>query len=231
MPYAMAVMSSELMHEYFVDRRETLGDLILHAKRRMAAPRAAAEGRTPDARDWLDTLAQAVYAEEKHLYEERLEHVLLFNLLGDPLMRLRHPQAIQLQTVEEAEAGQLLMVSGETAVGGTLTVELVCRRNAPRTELPRRTTPQVEADFAQYNDVYARANDRCWSSKTFTCEPGPFRVELPVPLNAHGPCHISACIEGTNDFALGAVPIAVVPKRFTPVKMAERQDVESELQR
>ena len=231
MPYAMAVMSSELMHEYFVTRRETLGELILHAKQRMAAPRAPIEGRAPDARDWLETLAQAVYADEKHLQEERLEHVLLFNLLGDPLMRLRHPQRIQLQTVEETEAGQVLTVSGETAVGGTLTVELVCRRDRTRTEVPRRTAPQVEADFAQYNDVYAQANDRCWSSRTVTCEPGPFRVELPVPLNARGPCHISACIEGTSEFALGAVPIAVVPQRFTPVKMAERPDVGSELQR
>lgn len=231
MPYAMAVMSSELMHEYFVTRRETLGELIQHSKRRMATSRTTDEGRVPDARDLLDTLAQAVYAEEKHLQEERLEHVLLFNLLGDPLMRLRHPQALALQLAEQTEAGRALIVSGETTVGGMLTVELVCRRDRTRSTLPRRKAPQDETDFAQYNDIYALANDRCWVTTTVRCEPGPFRIELSVPPDAHGPCHVSACLDGASGFALGSVPISVLPQRFTPVRIAELPDAEGEVTR
>ena len=93
MPYAMAVMGHELMHEYFLSQSATLGEAILQAKRRMAESRSLDATETRDARCWLDAVASTLHAGPELLHEERLEHILLFNLLGDPLLKLRVPKS------------------------------------------------------------------------------------------------------------------------------------------
>ena len=79
MPYGMSVMGIELMREYFVEHRSTLGELLLEAKRgTLHRSRGDATALL------LDTLARVVNPRGTDLAAERAEHLALFNLLGDP---------------------------------------------------------------------------------------------------------------------------------------------------
>ncbi len=205
MPYAMAVMGSELMEEYFGTRRPTLGELCMHAKRQMAAE-AGGEGN----RQLLDALAKVISPTPDQLRDERLEHVLLFNLLGDPLLRLRHGDAIRVETQTDVRAGQPLNVRWVSPVAGRCHVELVCRRDRTRERVPTRTHfLRTEQELATYTSTYAEANDRCWVSKLVSSPAGPVEMTLTVPAEARGPCHVRVLVEGAERCALGAADVFV----------------------
>ena len=86
----------------------------------------------------LDLLAKAMSPDPQLLHDERQEHLLLFNLLGDPLLRLKYPHGVQLDVVDKAVAGTHLEIRGNSPVGGRCRVELVCRRDRLRDEPPAR---------------------------------------------------------------------------------------------
>src|SRR3974377_1446222 len=79
-------------------------------------------------RAMIDTIASAISPAPKQLADERAEHLLLFNLFGDPLLRLRSPQAVELKFPAVATAGKPLRISGRSPIGGRATAELTVRR-------------------------------------------------------------------------------------------------------
>jgi hypothetical protein len=133
MPYGMAVMSDALLDEYFVQRRATLGDLLLAAKRRMGD-----DEKDNPRRQLLDALAAAISPAADQLPAERLEHVALFNLLGDPLLRLPQPRPVEVRVADSTRGGELLNVTGRCELAGEGWIELVCRRDRTRGSLPSR---------------------------------------------------------------------------------------------
>ena len=188
----------------------TLGEAILQAKRRMAESRSLEASEARDARYWLDAVAGTLHAGPELLQAERLEHVLLFNLLGDPLLKLRRPHVLRLEAAPAVAAGQRLVVSGETAVAGYLTVELVCRRDRTRIPAPRRQSPPAtDTELAAFDEVYEQANDGRWTAKSFFCSAGPFQAALEVPSEARGPCYVVAFVDGAGDCELGSTPVAI----------------------
>lgn len=210
MPYAMAVMSNELLDEYFHQQRETLGEVLLNAKRRMVADAPPAEQTGVNQRALLDAIASAISPSAALLAEERAEHLALFNLLGDPLLRLHRSQPVALTVPESATAGELLEISGVAPSAGRCTVELVCGRDRLRFTAPDR--PYFDDDdqsLRQYSDVYRDANDQCWTSATLAVEPGEFHAQLAVPAETLGPCHIRVFIEGPEQSALGSADVYV----------------------
>ena len=134
MPYGMAVMSNSLMHHLFEQRQATMGQIVLAAKRELAEPRPQGFNRR-----MLDTLAAAISPNPDDLAGERREHIELFNLLGDPLLRVRHPQKLEVTTDRSAEPGQPLTVTCRSDVSGDCFVELVCRRGRFTYRPTRRT--------------------------------------------------------------------------------------------
>ena len=177
MPYGMAVFGSGLMTEYFQRRPVTLGEAILNAKRQLADD--APQGTD---RKLLDLLAKAISPNSQLLSEERLEHVLLFNLFGDPLMRLHHPRTIELQTDDRAMAGGHLEIRGDSPLAGRARVELVNRRDRLRDPSPKRHRydPSPEAQSA-FNATHGRANDRLWSYREVDIDRGSFLTALKIP--------------------------------------------------
>jgi hypothetical protein len=218
----MAVMGNELMHEYFVARRETLGQLILHAKRDMAASASRVSQDQITTRQWLDALATWFSPQPDRLNEERLEHIQLFNLLGDPLMRLPQPGEVRLEVPDRVHAGERLIVRGTTSLAGRLTLELVCRRDHTRETPPvRASRPESDEQLAGFTCVYEAANDPRWASISRECQAGQFSAELLVPVEARGPSHVRAFIDGPYGHALGACPLRIEgPHKLQ--RMAER---------
>ncbi len=91
MPYGNAVLGCELLRAGVAQRAVTLGEMWLEAQRNTLA--TAADGDS--LRVSLDALARGISPPPADLEAERREHVLMYHLVGDPLLRLkREPQAV-----------------------------------------------------------------------------------------------------------------------------------------
>ncbi len=211
MPYAMAVLGSGLMDEYFRKRTPTLGELVMNAKRQLADD-------SPDrtSRKLLDLLGRAVSPNPGLLHEERREHILLFNLFGDPLMRMPYPQPVTLKVADKAMAGTILEVRGTSKFSGTGTVELVCRRDHLRIDPPTRY--RYDDSFkalSQFNATYQQANDQRWAQRRVAVTNGDFLTAIKIPLEARGQCHIRVFVEDETGrrYALAAHDIQITAPR------------------
>ncbi|MFO0870240.1 MAG: C25 family cysteine peptidase [Pirellulales bacterium] len=210
MPYAMALLSHGMLEEVFREHRETVGEVLLHAKRRMMRDEPE-DGH----RQLIDALAAAVSPAANQLPEERREHLHLFNLLGDPLLRLQHPADAKIEIPTDVDAGDTIEIVLDSPVAGTGTVELVCRRDRLRNDPPARGDfAVVSRDFGELDDTYRRANDRRWLQETLTWdEPGAIRARLEIPPEAHGPCHLTLHVHGQQCHALGAANVFIRRQR------------------
>ncbi|MCA9187521.1 MAG: C25 family cysteine peptidase [Pirellulaceae bacterium] len=205
MPYAMAVMGKELMDAIFVQRHATLGEAVLASKRAMVA-----DADDP-ARRFLDQVAWVISPERNRLAEERHEHVHLFNLLGDPLLRLPHAEEVVIDCPREAEPGSRIAVRMTSPVVGQAMVELVCRRDRSTHTLARRQTwDDTQAGLAAMNQQYRKANDRQWSVQIVQLQDRESTVELEVPKEAAGPCHVRAFVQRDRQWGIGSADIDVV---------------------
>ncbi len=227
MPYAMAVLGTGLMDEVFVEQRATLGEAVLHAKRRLVQESPAKEENQPakatnqdeeadeeDAplsrREFLDTVARAISPKPELLAEERHEHLHLFNVLGDPLLRLPTPGEVKLAVAADADAGGQLAIEGVAPHAGRLTVELICRRDRLTFQPPFRATPlSIHASLEQYDVVYAKANDHRWATQRLLAPEGAFQTTLNIPEDARGHGHVRVFLEGDDRIALGAANIYI----------------------
>jgi hypothetical protein len=86
MPYGNTVMGYELLRACFQDQPDTLGEVMRLAQRRTSASPADDQMRV-----MLDGIAQLVGPPPVDLATERREHVLMYHLIGDPLLRLHRP--------------------------------------------------------------------------------------------------------------------------------------------
>jgi hypothetical protein len=89
MPYGNSVFGCELLRAALADHPATLGEVWTQAQRKTLAAAPANDSL----RESLDSLARGVSPPPTDLAGERREHVLMYQLLGDPLLRLNYPQA------------------------------------------------------------------------------------------------------------------------------------------
>ena len=98
MPYGETLLATNFSDELFRGQRETLGEALQDVKRKMLAAPKKDDAR----RAVLDALAAAFVTSGKNQAAERAEHVLMYNLIGDPLLRLRRPQPVNIQLAKSA---------------------------------------------------------------------------------------------------------------------------------
>lgn len=206
LPYGNAVLCSELMNQCFTHRRPTVGELLLYAKRSCTSDRSGSSSR--NALDFLATLLSPLPNE---LAAERHEHTLLYNLLGDPLLRIAHAGEVALQVPQSVRAGRTLTVRGTSSVAGHCTVELVSERGRlPFSPPPREHYDQSDAAVAEYDHTYRRANDRRHVATSVPVRAGTFTAELQVPDTARGTCYLRVFVAGQTGHALGAAKMVVL---------------------
>ncbi len=213
MPYAMAVMGSSMMHEYFHEQRATLGELLMHTKRRMITDEGEEGDHFAQRRQLLDALAAALSPHGDRLRDERLEHVALFNLLGDPLLTLRRPASVEVTTDEVAVAGSSVQLRVRSPVQGRATIELVCRRDASRHEFSAREAVLDPDALELWQRDYERANDYRWATRRVDLIEPEALLEFEIPSEVTGPCYLRCYIEGEAEDALGAAAVFVQPIR------------------
>jgi hypothetical protein len=210
MPYAMGVMGTALMDEYFERRPATLGETILAAKRRMMLPADDPNNPVGMQRVLLDGLASLMSPNREQLELERREHLHLFNLLGDPMLRLAHPEVVELEGPRDIATGDRLKLSGKTALGGRAVLELVCRRDCSKQPPPARERfDPTDKALAAFQPAYQQALDRCWARWQLDLPGGDFQTEVTVPADASGPCHLRVLLADGRRFAVGATNVYV----------------------
>jgi hypothetical protein len=99
MPYGNTVFGHELLRACFVEPSPTLGDILRVAERKMLEPPGGDQ-----LRESLDSMAVGLSPPPVDLAAERREHVLMYHLYGDPLLRLRRGQPV----TKSSAAGTLL---------------------------------------------------------------------------------------------------------------------------
>jgi hypothetical protein len=200
MPYAMACLGTELLDECFVRRTDTLGAALLNAKRRMMET-----GSEKPNRAVLDALAKALSPVPADLEAERAEHLDLFTLIGDPLLRLQHSQEVQLELTSESD--RKITAKIMSPVSGRCTLELITPRDrlrfVPTSRSSFNVTPQAAAEYAE---TYAAANDDRWTTVELSVTAGkPAQASIIVPTEARGRAFVRAFVQSSSAHAVGAV--------------------------
>jgi len=123
MPYGNAPIAKELLGAFFVDRKATLGEAFMQAKRLALEPKAGDVQRAQ-----IEMLSNIYEADKEKRRRERIEHLYLYNLLGDPSMRLPHPDVVKLTAPEQAAPGSTVEITVDAPRGGSFRVDLMADR-------------------------------------------------------------------------------------------------------
>ncbi len=228
MPYAMSVLSLELIREYFAGDVVTLGELMLVGKQRLVRGREvepdsvandSGENNGGDEshatsgdlyRTMIEGMGKAMSPMPELLEKERREHAHLIHLLGDPLLRLRRPGILPLSVPAEAKAGELVEISGEFPAAGTLRLDVCYRRDRFRHRPPRRKEyDSSEESFSTYQTAYDRAHELVCLQEDFTTTRGTFTHQIRLPEDASGECHVRAMLITENGTVMGSAPIKI----------------------
>lgn len=209
MPYAMSVMGLGLLETCFSnDCPQTLGEAIVQSKRRMLQKENLSINRRA-----LDGLAALVSPVPADLESELREHLYLFNLLGDPLLRLPAASRLQLKLKERTDPTAPVQVVADCPLAGTATLELVVRRDRTTFAPPVRHTFQpTEAFLSSLSATYKAANDPRLAVQTIEVSAHqPVECTFQIPAEQQGPCYIRAFVRGKTGCALGACAVQVPP--------------------
>ncbi len=205
MPYSMAVLGTALMEAFFQQPETTLGQLMLQGKRGLASETAGGKNRK-----LIDSLAKTLSPTKEQLPVERAEHEQLFNLLGDPLLRVSQPSQIDLHCPTTVDAGGVLVLRGVAPFEGICQVELVCRRDRLTFTPPRRRAPaEDDAALREMTAIYTRANNPRWYQRQVAVQAGRFAIEMQVPSLAQGPSHARLSLENHTGSVIGAADVYI----------------------
>ena len=218
MPYGMASLAVGLLDEVFVRQTPTVGEALLHARQALLQHDPADDPR----RKLLDAIAAGLSPTRESLRAEREEHAAMFHLLGDPLLRLRHPLTLPLRAdVDQTAPNAQLLIRGSAPCAGRLRLEA----SPVRGKLPRGLTrhtggrantgngavaggaavagAQTQAGLQQAAYEQANAPGRVVFDAPIAA--GEFQVV--VPFRAGDDQWIIGFLESDARFALGAVRI------------------------
>jgi hypothetical protein len=229
MPYGMSALSLGLIEEYFEGGQSTLGEMVMQSKRNSVtssrvsagetgpAPLAATAlmndepNRNPHAeyRRAIRVLGETFSPAGDRLGEEAREHVHLFHLLGDPLLRMKRPETIELVAISDAANTSTVVVSGQVPHNGEMLLELEYARDRIAFRMPRRLEfDSAPRNLDEYQRVYRQANFRTVARKTIQVGKGPFEARLEIPDWARGRCVVRGFMaEDKERVALGASDI------------------------
>ena len=187
LPYGNATLATSMIDAWYKSTPKTLGacwQLTLQSIRDRDPANSAS---------MLDAMAAMMSPTAKQLPQERIEHTHLYNLLGDPLLRLRHPVPLELSSPVSGQPGEAVTVSGTSPIGGTLHVE-IHRIGEHRPSGVNKLSPAERYDQAIRTRLSKSAKE---------IEPGPFQVSVSLPAEGHRSIRIVVRIEGDTEFALG----------------------------
>lgn len=206
MPYANSVFGDGLLEGYFQLRVPTLGDVFHHAKVQLAKDASDSKNRK-----LFDQLAKLFSPRPDLLKAERIEHLQLYQLLGDPLLAIPRPSEIGIVAPEVCQGGEEIEIECHSPIGGRAVIEIVCPRDQSkyRDSSDRFKLPEIEAEWSSFQETYAKANDVCYLSQTTDATAPKFKTKLKLPAECEGLCYVRVHTVDGNAFGVGAKELRV----------------------
>ena len=182
MPYGNTTAAVGLINGVFHQRLPRLGDAWLSALREMQneQPDPKATGRM-----MIDALATLISPAGTRLPDERREHMLLYNLLGDPTFQLGHPEPLKLGCSTSDLDPTHLQVTITSPISGDLMITV------------DRPLGAVQSGDAN--------NTLVVQTETTAVADQEKIVELGIPAETVGPIVVRAMVSGTDAWASSAL--------------------------
>lgn len=199
-PYGNAILPRELGHALLDLRPATYGQAVLLMKRGAAL-------RFDELRNTIDQAARLYVTEP--LDQLVLEHLVMYNLLGDPTAPTRLPPvAIALDPAQPPAGGGPLVVSGSVPDLPEGTVEVTFELS--RTRLKEGIVDcSGGCSIEQHQANHALANDKVLSSAAGAVQAGRFQVTLELPALSAGTYHLKAFAKNDTLDAIGSRAVTV----------------------
>ena len=167
-----------------------------------------------------DSLARMFDPTSARLDEQLEDHRYLFNLFGDPLLRVRFPRRIAFELPEIGYLNESITVSAkpgdpprevwsaiEPAVvqPARVTVELVNLPTRPKVKLNNRSEySDGDEERIRYQRTFQEANDRVLASAECDTSDGAWSVELPLPVETTGTYIVRVLVTSPEGTSAGA---------------------------
>ena len=219
---------------------ETLDDPIARAERRIAEERgrvaeinaglarlnARLKQSARDAelrrdavsfRETLDRAAKIFDPTASRLNEQLEDHVALFNLFGDPLLRVKFPERCAVEAPEIVYSTQTLPISGvvpnATKRQTSVRVELLLADFRSPVAKPRRSKTFVESKEAraEFDATYRAANNFVVAASQVETQNGRFQANIDVPADFSGECVVRVAATDGERYWIGSRRVLVRP--------------------
>ncbi|MFN9414235.1 MAG: C25 family cysteine peptidase [Pirellula sp.] len=221
MPYGLSQLAGEMLESCFIERTDTLGKIVGDAKKATwldatdaSQVRSNSESSTAKLKSKyqsaIEQMAKSLSPPDHSLVGERREHVRLMNLLGDPLLKIRHPHAIDLKSAETVDAGSTISASFVAPWSGKARIELYLNRDRLPTDLVSigNYTGTIE-QHTQMQSNYENANQLQLWSQELDVNQGKCAFEVPITGEMRGKYVLRVRMQSANDWAIGAKRITV----------------------
>ncbi len=222
MPYGMGILGGGMLEATFRDQRSTVGEILTCAKdncimeielpvdqKQIAAPQPTSK---PSRREFLDTLATTLSPSGHDIALEREEHCHLFNLLGDPLLKISRPSDINLNAPESILQGEALLISGKTPIAGRCEIEIVYpRKRIPdpakklRAAIQKATSDKLDLQ----QQLFDAANTSVITSKIIPSIQDNFEAEFDTRDLPTGQLELRVSVYGKNGWGAKTLSIEI----------------------
>ena len=182
MPYGNTTAAVGLINGVFHQKLPRLGDAWLNALREMQT-----EQNDPNApgRVMIDALATLISPSGTKLPDERREHMLLYNLLGDPTLRLQHPQPLELTRTANDSDPTSLQLTIASPISGNLVITV---------DRPLGSVNDGDAN----NTLVLRTEAKAVAARSQ-------KLNLKLPAELAGPVIVRAMVSGDDAWASAAI--------------------------
>ena len=168
-------------------------------------------------RETLDRAAKIFDPTASRLDDQLEDHVALFNLFGDPLLRVKFPESCAVEAPEIVYSTQTFPVSGvvpnATNRQTTVRVELLLADFRSPIAKPRRSKSFVESEEAraEFETTYRAANNFVVASSQVATQTGRFQSDIDVPADFSGECVVRVAATDGERYWIGSRRVLVRP--------------------
>ena len=205
MPTAMGLLALGLMDQQFKGGAETVGEMLRQAKLQMLSPSGSRE--LAEVREMILGLNFLLSPRPDMLTQELNEHIHLFHLLGDPLVRVQRLRelALQLDSSLPPIDGNVVL-KGTAPFSGKLTLEICYPRDRMRQRPILRDKNKLNNEgMLAFQAEYEKTIDQVCQQLQVEVTAGEFRHSIKLPPGVEGPMVVRAFLESAQGCAVGGV--------------------------
>lgn len=176
-------------------------------------------GHKQEIRDFLDQMGSLLDPTGHELDKQLLDHVHSINLLGDPLLRIRFPEKMELSAPETVPAAHIMEISGRYDPKDPGEFKICAELSLPRQRSGIRRSNRKEFSLSsqeqeEYQKTYMAANDLVLARSEGKATGGKFYIELKVPDDCFGVYVLRVVAEKENRMITGAQTVRI--RSFDP---------------